>query len=300
MSEQPSPLALADLVGLIAFSAGVERFFHERGSEDFPRVTTRGHIGLTRYGRLQPPTRRVSRCAGGHDTYIENGHDELDYGTRGEIPGFTVEASPDEVVVFVHGWLASEKAALGRMGLLRHNLNENGYDSPVIGFTWDTDHDLTRWKGAVSVANRNGPKLAQFVYDYKEENPETDVRLISNSLGANVLFEAVKTLHRSDVEPVRSASVLGGTVRCDSVSVDRRYGKAVERATEEFHNYWSENDRTLRSLYRFTEGEGAVGGEGGYGETPRNYTDHKVDVADHFSYYVPGRGCIEEVVSEFD
>ncbi|MDY6779330.1 MAG: alpha/beta hydrolase, partial [Halobacteria archaeon] len=177
---------LKNAAGLIAFSLGAENLIHERMPEDFPRVTTRGHFDLDYEDQpFENPKATdflpLSLIGEVKRTRLNPGHDELDYGTRGEIPGFTsgCDESPDEIVVFVHGWLADEKGSLGRFSLMRHSLRKAGYEGPVIGFSWDTDHRSYNWKLGIEVAARNGPKLAQFVHDYRRKNPDTDVRLIS-------------------------------------------------------------------------------------------------------------------------
>ncbi|MDY6780446.1 MAG: hypothetical protein SV760_07875, partial [Halobacteria archaeon] len=143
------------------------------------------------------------------------------------------------------------------------------------------------------------PKLAQFVHDYKRANPETDVRLISNSLGSEVLFSALSTLHSSGLDDVVStATVLGGATNADAVCEGGRYAEGMG-AADEVHNYWMEKDGTLNYLYRSVESEDAVGGTGSDGEPPDNYLDHEVrDVPDHYSYYRKSKGCVERFLSD--
>ncbi|MFP4188246.1 MAG: alpha/beta hydrolase [Halobacteriales archaeon] len=294
---------LKDPVALLIFSTGVEKYFHEHRPPDFPRVRTRGHFNKCRI-RATPltPEGRIGGALGvPRSLFIEDGHDETDYETAGAIPGFHDDGSPEEVVVFVHGWLAKEEAALGRMSLLRYALEKNGYTHPVVGFTWDTDQAAYEWESGKVVAKWNGPKLAQFTADYVRENPETDVRYVSNSLGAHPLFSALKTLHGSGFDDaVKSASVLGGTVPSDSVAEGGEYYDAVQNAVGDLYNYWTPRDRTLGFYYRALERADSVGGAGADGDTPSNYHDRCVDyVPDHFSFLIPERGCIDEVVDDF-
>ena len=294
---------LKDPVALLIFSTGVEKYFHEHRPDDFPRVRTRGHFDKCRL-RATPltPEGRVGGALGvPRSLFIEDGHDETDYETAGTIPGFHDDASPDEVVVFVHGWLANEEASLGRMSLLRYALEKNGYSHPVVGFTWDTDQAAVDWKSGKIIAKWNGPKLAQFLVDYARENPETDVRLVSNSLGAHPLFSALETLNSSGFENVvESATVLGGTVTGDSVTVGGEYYDAIENVVGDVYNYRTPNDRTLNLYYKTIERAESVGGAGAKGKTPPNYHDRCVGyVPDHFSFLIPERGCIDEVVTDF-
>lgn len=294
---------LKDPVALLIFSTGIEKYFHEHRPEDFPRVRTRGHFDKCRL-RATPltPEGRVGGALGvPRSLFIEDGHDETDYETAGTIPGFHDDTSLDEIVVFVHGWLANEEAALGRMSLLRYALENNGYSHPVVGFTWDTDQAAVDWNSGKIIAKWNGPKLAQFIADYTRENPDTDIRLVSNSLGAHPLFSALETLDSSGFEDVvESATVLGGSVTSDSVTEGGEYYDAIEKVVGDVYNYRTPNDRTLNLYYEVIERAGSVGGAGANGTTPPNYHDRCVEyVPDHFSFLIPERGCMDEVVGDF-
>jgi hypothetical protein len=294
---------LKDPVALLIFSMGVEKYFHEHRPEDFPRVRTRGHFNRCRI-RATPltPEGRIGGALGvPRRLFINDGHDATDYGTEGDIPGLGNDGSPEEIAVFVHGWLANEEAALGRMSLLRYALELNGYTHPVVGFTWDTDQPAFEWESGKIVAKWNGPKLAQFTADYLRENPETDVRYISNSLGAHPLFSALKSLDDSGFEDaVESATVLGGTVTGESVTEGGEYYEAIRNVVGDLYNYRTPSDRTLGLYYRTLERTDSVGGAGAKGKTPSNYHDRRVGyVPDHFSFLIPDRGCIDEVADDF-
>jgi hypothetical protein len=299
---------LKDPLALLLFSVGIEKYFHSHRPEDFPRVSTRGHIDLCRVQAtpLTPDGWVGKRLGVPKSLFLTEGHGETDYETNGEIPGFGDGEdgqgdSPEELIVFVHGWLSDEEAALGRMSLLRYTLERNGYRSPVVGFTWDTDQTVLEWESGKVIANWNGPKLARFTVDYKKRNPDTKLRYISNSLGAHPVFEALKTLDDFGYEDLlESASVMGGSVPSGSVSVGGEYADAVRNVVGDLYNYRTTEDRTLNLYYRMAEGADAVGGAGTEGETPENYHDRRVDyVPDHFSFMLPKTGCVEEVVRDF-
>jgi hypothetical protein len=294
---------LKDPVALLIFSTGVEKYFHEHRPADFPRVRTRGHFDKCRI-RATPltPEGRIGGALGvPRSLFIKDGHDETDYETAGNIPGFDDDSSPDEITVFVHGWLANEEAALGRMSLLRYSLEKNGYTHPVVGFTWDTDQAAVDWESGKVIAKWNGPKLAQFTADYARENPDTKIRYISNSLGAHPLFSALKNLDNSGFEDVvESATVLGGSVTSDSVAEGGEYYDAVSNVVGDVYNYWTPSDRTLNLYYKTIERTESIGGTGATGSPPENYHDRRVEyVPDHFSFLIPDRGCIDEVVEDF-
>lgn len=294
---------LKDPLALLIFSTGFEKHFHQHRPHDFPRARTRGHFNECRI-RATPltPEGRIGSLFGVPRTaFITDGHDETDYGTEGEIPGLGDDTSPEEIAVFVHGWLADEEAALGRMSLLRYSLETSGYAHPVVGFTWDTEQTAVEWESGKIVARWNGPKLAQFTADYARENPDTKIRYVSNSLGAHPLFSALKELEESGFEDtVESATVLGGTVPSGSVARGGEFFDAVESVTGGVYNYWTPHDVTLGRYYRMVERTYPVGGIGATGVTPSNYHDRRVEyVPDHFSFMLPDRGCIDDVVGDF-
>lgn len=302
--EQANRLGpLKDPVALLIFSTGLEKYFHEHCPEDFPRISTRGHFDRCRTpaASLSADGRIGGRFGLPRSLFIDEEHDATDYDSFGTIPGFDDDGSPDEIVVFVHGWLANEKAALGRMSLLRYTLESNGYAHPVVGFTWDTNQTAAEWEAGKVVAGWNGPKLAQFTADYADENPDTKIRYVSNSLGAHPLFSALESLDRSGFEDVvESATVLGGTVPSDSVANGGRYADGIRNVAGDVYNYWTPSDKTLGFYYKTIERVNSVGGAGSDGETPDNFHDRCVSyVPDHFSFLIPSRGCMDDVVQDF-
>ena len=302
-----------DPFALFVFSIGVEKYFHEYRPEDFPRASTRGHFDNCRVRATSlTPEGRIGGALGvPKSLFMTDGHDETDYETVGDIPGFDdgihtdggedKDNSPEEVLIFVHGWLSDEEAALGRMSLLRYSLEKHGYTHPVVGFSWDTDQTIVEWESGKIIARWNGPKLAQFTADYKRENPDTKIRYVSNSLGSQPVFEALKTLDENGyTEVVDSASIMGGTAPSGSVAVDGRYGDAIRNAVGDVYNYRTPEDVTLCTYYEMAEGTEAVGCAGATGRTHENYHDLCVGyVPDHFSFMLPSTGCIEEVVRDF-
>ena len=88
---------------------------------------------------------------------------------------------PQEVVIYVHGvWTARDENdemkkevfenAIEASDRAKLSLESLGYTFPVIGFSWDSDTDLSEngWRNAEIIAKENGPKLAQFTVDLKD------------------------------------------------------------------------------------------------------------------------------------
>lgn len=292
--------------GLAAFSAHLEHLFHEEIKEDFPRASTRGHFDVEPLQRR--PLARLKTAANPFLTMLDamdgvERDDDVDataYRHEGRLDEVLAE-DPDELMIFTHGWLAHRRAALGRFPLFANQMRDFGYEHPVVGFTWDTSQGADRWRSALTIARKNGPKLAQFTYDLKQEHPDMGIRWYSNSLGPRVVMAGLRSLHASGVEDVLdSVTVTGAAVDARDVTRDGRYGPAIASVIDgQFHNYWLRHDLTLNTFYRGTEGHTALGGVGAVGEMPANYVDHHPDdVPDHFSYYRYHIGCVDEIVED--
>ncbi|MFC4405788.1 DUF726 domain-containing protein [Haloarchaeobius iranensis] len=253
-------------------------------TDTYPRVTTRGHYDITWYGSV----------------YLTDGHTEWDYDTAGDIPGLD-SAAPDEFLVHVHGWMNEPDSAIEGFQTAEASYRDSGYDRAVIGFSWDSDSSVFGWWDSTEIAEENGKKLANFVEDYRQANPDTTIRLVCHSLGARVTLRCVEVLNANGVtEAVQSVSLLGGAADNDAVSAGGRYGPDLADAVGQVDNYWKDGDDVLNWAYTTAEFDSAVGEEGCEGAQPGNYQDHNVDyVTDHFSYYEPGEGCIGDVVAEW-
>ncbi|WP_435349452.1 DUF726 domain-containing protein [Haloarchaeobius sp. HRN-SO-5] len=253
-------------------------------SDQFPRVTTRGHYDITWYGSV----------------YLTDGHTEWDYDTVGTIPGVHT-AAPDELLIHVHGWQNEPNEAVEGFIEAETAYRNNDYDGAVIGFSWDSDSSLFGWWDSTEIAEENGKKLANFVNQYRLANPDTTIRLVCHSLGARVTLRCVEVLNVNGItDALDSVALLGGAADNDAVSTGGRYGPDLASAVGQVDNYWKDGDDVLHWAYTTAEFDSAVGEEGCEGTPPWNYQDHNVDyVPDHFSYYQPDEGCIPEVVSEW-
>jgi len=218
----------------------------------YPLISTRGHYDLNTGQLVQ-------------------GHDSTDYDAT-DIPN-----CPPEIALFIHGWGLDESMAKERYERTLMSLQANNYSIPLISFSWDSnttsslsDFGLSGWNHAKSIANDNGPKLAQFIIDYADkcnhENKESKIRLISHSLGARVILSGLESLHKNDIwnnnnYTLTSVHLLGAAVDNEEVSknisditVDWTnlwtgktiaYGNAIEQGVTDFYNLYSPNDNYL-------------------------------------------------------
>ena len=123
----------------------------------------------------------------------------------------SLSCSQGEVVIYVHGvWTAKNKIdedaklmfenAPEIFDRVRLSLQSMEYRFPVIGFSWDSDTEIfasNGWDYAKIIARENGPKLAQFILDLKDNCPETNIRLIAHSLGARVVLSSLDNLNNN-------------------------------------------------------------------------------------------------------
>lgn len=117
-----------------------------------------------------------------------------------------------EAVIYVHGvWTAKDRTDEVAKQMFenvpeivdraRLSLESLEYMFPVIGFSWDSDTEISSsgWNYAKIIPKENGPKLAQFILDLKESCPQTEIRLIAHSLGAMVILNSLDSLHNNQI-----------------------------------------------------------------------------------------------------
>jgi len=231
---------------------------------DPARIDTSDHYDTTWYGSVYLT-----------DGHAEDGYDEV----GGDLPD-----EPDELVVHVHGWQNDEECGIASIQTASSTYDDAEYDHPVTGLTWDSSY---AWWNAKEIAEKNADKLANFLTDYAEKNSDTVIRVQSHSLGARVLAETLLVLDENDEDEVVSSAIfMGGAVNDESVSLDGKYGEAIENVTHHAENFWMEDDDVLEWAYETYEWSSAVGNAGCEGEQPANYTDHEItkDIG-HSDYY---------------
>ncbi|WP_135851677.1 twin-arginine translocation signal domain-containing protein [Halorussus salinus] len=236
-------------------------------------------------------------------TSLVSGETQYSYDTNGLVPGVDTGCVGD-LTVFIHGWdkksseSDAEQAARDKIQLARDELTAAGYGGQVVGYTWDNDVgggvDFG-WGEAQTVAQKNGVKLAQFLVDYKYQCPNSTVRLVSHSLGAQVLLSSLRSLNGSwftdNGYEVYSTHLLGAAQDNEAPtqeSIDT-YNAIRDVVTGAF-NYHSHEDDVLQWVYNTIEFDQALG-ETGYeeGNTPApNYTefDGTSQVGDDHSGYL--------------
>lgn len=198
-------------------------------------------------------------------------YDVVDYRNK-------ISSCSPEIVIYVHGaWVGNnslEKPAevFDRVGL---SLNHSGYEYTLVGFSWDSDTQIDKdghgWNIAKLIAKHNGKNLANFITNYKNDCPNSEVRILAHSLGSRVVVEAIRNLDGSlqwnqQQQKLLSVDLLGAAIDDEEVSTnpnDRNddkyqpradaydptikstYGDAIERQVTQFHNWYNPEDDVL-------------------------------------------------------
>lgn len=136
---------------------------------------------------------------------------------------------PAETAFFVHGWDNDHYKAKERLDRVKMSLENNSYYIPLVGLSWDSNRD---WDPAKLVAKENGPKLGQFILEYKEtckheQNKDVKVRILGHSLGSRVILSALQYLHENPVWnnntnnfKIASVHLMGAAVDNEEVSIN--------------------------------------------------------------------------------
>lgn len=206
------------------------------------------------------------------------------YDTVGAVPG-TDAACTGDVLVFAHGWTKNsdtpEQDAKEKFAEVKGHLQKAGYGGTFVGYTWDNDAgggiDFG-WGEAQDVAQANGAKLAHYLLDLGATCSGADIRLLSHSLGAQVVLSTLRYLQAWEWDrAVTSLHLMGAAQDNEAPSTEwpDTY-TAIRDYTGETYNYYSEADDVLQWVYNTFEWDQALGETGlEDGNTaPGNYVDY--------------------------
>ncbi|MFL6426523.1 MAG: hypothetical protein ACJ71R_23435 [Nitrososphaeraceae archaeon] len=115
---------------------------------------------------------------------LSSSHNIGDY-EYSNVPGFSGNSYPDnnELAIYIHGVWIGQTSAKEQLDRIKLSLNANGYNIPVVGFSWDSNTGINAsgWAIAKFIANQNGLKLAKFISDFKANCPNSNIRIIAHS-----------------------------------------------------------------------------------------------------------------------
>jgi pimeloyl-ACP methyl ester carboxylesterase len=227
---------------------------------------------------------------------LQTGQTRTGYTNATDIPACSTELR--DVIIFVHGWNAEGESAIDQFNLVKKSIENNSYTEPIIGFSWDS---YAFWPIAKDIAEGNGPKLAQFILDFKTECEHANIRLVAHSLGARVILNALESLHEdsqlqswnSRNYKIASIHLLGAAINPKDVSMAtlNGFGIFIRNELNSFYNEFSPEDNVLQEAYHdLAEGHYALGQIGAAGITPKPSNYDENDVSGQISQDTDGDG----------
>ncbi len=219
-----------------------------------------------------------------------------------------------EVATYIHGvWVGNNSMENPNeiFDRLKLSLQSNGYNFPLIGYSWDSDTEILPqgWNIAKHIAAENGERLGIFIMAYKQQCPQTEIRIISHSLGARVILEALDYLNKNTIWnnngfKISSVHLIGAAVDNEEVSTDPNdsnddnlisltssydpsvkstHGISIVKQVDKFYNLFNEGDNALEirisnAYYPFFERDFALGNDGAdrSSDLPANYLEYSV------------------------
>jgi Alpha/beta hydrolase of unknown function (DUF900) len=225
-------------------------------------------------------------------------HSETDY-TAYHGSGLKDGKCPAEIAIIIHGWAINQNMATERFVRAKISLNNNSYNMPVIGFSWDSNTriqpDHAGWTIANLIAKENGLKLAQFILGFMHRctnsTSHSKVRIVARSLGSRVALSALDSLHnnrewKNKNFKITSVHLLGAAVDDEEVANDHlyifnnasivnnilewydvygiksAYGKAIENEVLKVYNLFNPKDKVFSNIYSSVEHDNALGLKG--------------------------------------
>jgi Alpha/beta hydrolase of unknown function (DUF900) len=207
---------------------------------------------------------------------------------------------PVNFAIIVPGWGNDANKSMERFERAKMSLEHNNYHDPIIGFSWDSDTTIQSigagWTVANLIAKDNGPKLAQFIADFKDKCNNSEIRILAHSLGSRVILSSLDSLNNNQYWKDRnftlaSVHLLGAAVDNEEVADDPlyiinnvsivnntlewydvygikfAYGQDIEDQVSKFYNLFNPNDKTLSDVYGNYEYDDALGLNGAQVDT---------------------------------
>ncbi len=239
-------------------------------------ISTRGHF--------DPTTGELISEHNQTDYLYDNGTSEK---TSGSLQNEIMCPSQKEIAIYIHGVWTDEPSANEQVNRLSMSLEANDNIIPLIGFSWDSNTSFGKegWKNAKAIAEKNGPKLAKFILDFKSKCEDSDIRLIAHSLGAAVVNSTLislsnnQELNATNDFNLTSVHLLGAAIDRSEIAANATFGRAIESVVDNFYNLRNPEDNMLEYIYRNVENKDALGllGIQHSQPIPRDYVERQVD-----------------------
>jgi len=196
-----------------------------------------------------------------------------------------------ELTIMIHGLQNNNAGAVAKVILARNRLHKLGYVHPVIGFSYDSNttgaHLIKHVKRALAVgqiiAKKNGRNLGKFIEDFKITNPKTKIRLMSHSLGTQVILNTIEYLakKKKNTGIIESVYFFGASITEDIPS-SKKYGKILQNIiNKKIVNHYAPTDEVLNWANTEKYVNGPLGLNGAIGKAISKYHQKLVKPKNH-------------------
>ena len=199
----------------------------------------------------------------------------------------------NDITMFIHGFTGQSGSGNYAYEVYRE-LRDQGYGGDVVSTVWPAGDSWNDWYSAKDQAITYGKELAQ-ILDYYGWTADhgVNVNFVAHSLGGKMALECARELHGTYGHSINSINLFGAAVWDEQPG--ERFYNGILYGTNETHNYYSENDPTLKNAYQSAEfGRHACGYTGGAGGEPWNWYEHDMSykIHQHCEYMDSSAGCV--------
>lgn len=199
--------------------------------------------------------------------------------------------SVPEVVIMVHGLRNNKQDAVAKFIIAKKRLRQLHYGHPIIGYSYDSNTKgahvkktaLRALRVGQRIAEQNGKHLAQFILDFKKKNPKTKIRLMSHSLGSQVILNTIRKLasKKNTKNIIESVHFFGASIDDDSIH-PKNDGKHAQKVVhKKIKNYYCPTDKVLKEAEKERPVKLPIGLYGVRGKIISKYSQTKVFSKNH-------------------
>jgi len=212
-------------------------------------------------------------------------------------PKYFAKLATPEIVIMIHGLRNNKQSAVAKFIIAKKRLRQLRYNHPIIGYSYDSNTKGAHIKKTAlralrigqKIAEKNGKHLAQFILDFKKKNPKTKIRLMSHSLGSQIILSAIRKLSskKNTKNIVESIHLFGASI-ADGFLHQKKDGKHVQKAVhKKIKNFYCSLDEVLKEAEKERFVKLPIGLYGAKGKTISIYSQKRVFPKNHrFASYV--------------
>ena len=168
--------------------------------------------------------------------------------------------SPQKQIPSIHGYNVSLDDAQKSFGRQEKLYIDHGGKNPVYGFAWRGDFGATQFNLSVESSRLVGSgAFAKFIRDFKGHCPKTKINIVSHSLGAGVVLEALA--HGAGVNGIGDVVLANAAVDNEVLEEGGEFASAPAHARK-IEVVSDNNDLALNPIYPIGTFDRALGDTG--------------------------------------